>query len=721
MLTRHSLKSFWSCFAALLVVGPVEHLSDIGADDSSSLGSDAEVKVVRGRVVDEQDLPVAGARLWLPLRYQPRRVAETIADESGRFELRFPTDWVSPRTNGSSWTIWAYAPGHGIATESPFQVVRGNSQQEVDLKLAPQSPLAEALVQPQNYQTKVGYDLVPDEMLSCVSARTNADGVAALPALRLKPLFRVQIVSEEFGTQAIRVDRDIEQAVRDIRLRETARIEGRLIGERAEWLRGVPLVFTVDNQDEWTQTSGEAKVVTDENGRFEVPVIASGGPLHTYVRLDPALPVRPRLNDKRFLTAGETLKLEIPLVPAPTVHGKVQAKSSGNPIANAEISLGYGGYHQSDQVTTDQEGRYEGRVLPGPVRVHIIALPEGYVQLGAPWAEPYQVPSDVEEYELPNIDVVGTHKLSGRLIDDKGQPLPRMRLTAVDKNRRYGFALTDAEGRFSMNVPDGVETRIEAFTDQRGQEPVEVVEREPLLVRFTGNANEKAMEAVRDLKPDVALTGRVLFGEKPLAGVRLILSRGIPVELPIPPGVNAPARRATGMRMKKVASTVSDVNGTYRLSGLKAGESYAIEVQPSFAATDPAWQHQSPWAPRLPDSSQGDVTLPDISLRRLSQSLAGKVVDPDGKPVAGAQVSAMLCNGQSLARNSMAGAPPWTETDSEGGFKLQELPDEPLALMAYMRTKEGGPIRFFAKVNPELNQHDVRIVLDPSLEDEEKK
>ncbi|MGH7137527.1 MAG: hypothetical protein ACREHD_17415 [Pirellulales bacterium] len=39
---------------------------------------------------------------------------------------------------------------------------------------------------------------------------------------------------------------------------------------------------------------------------------------------------------------------------------------------------------------------------------------------------------------------------------------------------------------------------------------------------------------------------------------------------------------------------------------------------------------------------------------------------------------------------------------------------------ANMRTTGGGPIRFPAKVNAELNQHDIRIVLDPSLAKEEE-
>lgn len=691
------------------------------ADDDSD--KNAASKVVRGRVVDEAGKPVGGAKLWLPLRYEPRRVVEGKTDDSGQFELKLPGDWLSPRAVGSGWTIWAYSPGSGIATDSPFDVIRGKNQREIEIKLPPEAdvgfkvltpagkPLAGALVQPQHYKTSVAFNLVPEEMLSSVGARTDASGVATLPAVEPKPLHSIQVVSDEFGKQSLRVDNDQHRAVREIRLRESGRIEGRLIGERPEWLRGVRLAFTTDNRDEWTDTQGEAKVVTNKDGHFEVPKIASGGPLRSYVRLDPSLPVRPRLKDDFYLAPGETLQMEIPLVPAPKVYGKVRAKDSGKPIAGAEISLGYGGFRQSDQAVTDDEGRFEGRALPGPVRVHIISLPDGYVQLGEPWAESYDVPGKVTEFELPTVEVVRTHKLTGRLVDDKDQPVTITQLVAVDGNRRYGFATTDSQGRFTMNVPDGVDVHFEVYTAQHGQEPVTVFERDPLLLRYSGTAQERAIASDRKSKADVTLTGRVLSGGKPLADVQLTLKRGEEIKT-IGRG---------GMRMREIANATTDADGRYRLSGLKAGDSYQITMSPPFVAADPAWQHQMPWIPKLSDDAADEFVLPDVNLRKLTQKLAGRVVDLDGKPVSGATVSAMLRDGrESIPRTHISAPPPWTKTDEEGRFKLQQLPDEPLALMAYIPPKGGGVIRFPAKVNVELNQQDIRIVLDPSLVEEEE-
>lgn len=692
--------------------------------DKEQAPNEGQMRIVRGRIVDEAGEPVAGAKLWLPLQYQPRRTVQTTADDAGNFELKCPAGWISPRVSGSSWTAWVYAPGYSIQSQSVYEVIRGKSEKEYTIQLPPAGntrfkvltpggqPLANVLVQPQNYKTSVGYGAVPEEIQPVVSARTDTHGLVTLPAIQSALLFRLELANDEFGRQSIRADYNSDVPEREIRLRPTATIKGRLVGESPKWVRGVKLGFTTDNRDESKEPQGLAEVVTDDEGRFEVPVIASGGPLRTYVSLDPTLPVRPLLKDGLYLTAGETMQLEIPLVAAPLVHGKVVAKPTGKPVPNAEISLGYGGFRQSDRVTTDESGEYRGRALPGGVRIHIIALPDGFVQLGAPWAEPYQVPANVDEFELPTTEVVGTREVSGQLIDANDQPLPNFQVMAVEGNRRYGFSKSDAEGRFKMRAPDGVETKIEVYLEGRGQVPVAVVQQNPLVVRYVADVREKEMEAGRASKPDVDLTGRVLISGEPVAGVPVMLNRGVPVFGASP--------EPTGTRYSQVSETKTDADGKYRLSGLKAGDRYQVEIRPPFPAADPTWHHQSPYIQNLPDDAKKQILLPDVKLLKLSQSIAGVVVDPDGKPVKGATVTAQLRSGAHLARMTQSGPPPWTESDHQGRFQLKQLPDEPLSIMAYFANPNGGRIRFPAKRNVDMNQQDIRIVLDPLLREEEQ-
>lgn len=676
-------------------------------------------KIVRGHIVDQAGEPVAGAKLWLPLLREPRRVVEATADDTGKFELDCPADWISPSSRGSFWTAWVYAPGFSVQSQSVYKVVRGENKQEYTIELPPAcstrfrvldpsgQPLVGVLVKPQNYKTSVAWEAVPEEMQAAVSAHTDKNGWATLPAIEPEPLFRLELVSDKFGRQTLRVDDKKNETEREIRLQTVASINGRLLSENVAWAQNVKLAFTTDSRDEWNQPQGAAETVTGEDGSFQIPVIANGGPLRSYVLVDPTLPVRPVLSDNIFLTAGETVEIEIPLVPAPEIYGKVVAKSTGNPVAGAEISLGYGGFRQSDSATTDENGVYRGRALPGDVRVHIISLPNGYVQLGSPWAEPYQVPENVDSFELPTIEVVGSHLISGQLIDAMDRPLPNLQIQAVDGNRRYGFGKSDAEGRFKMTVPDGVDTKFQVSSKDHGSVAGEVVQDDPLVVRYVPDLREKEMETERALKPDVSLLGRVLMSDKPVADIPIVLKRGIPV------GRN-------GTRYSQVSETRTDRNGNYRLDGLKAGDRYHIEVRPTFPAADPRWHYQSPYIQDLPETAKGEVSLPDVKLLKLNQSIAGVVVDSNGNPVKDATISVNLRSGQSLSRYATSSQPPWTKSDHLGRFRFKGLPDDKLSIMAYFANPEsGGQIRFPAKRNVNMNQQDIRIVLDPSLREEQ--
>jgi hypothetical protein len=96
------------------------------------------------------------------------------------------------------------------------------------------------------------------------------------------------------------------------------------------------------------------------------------------------------------------------------------------------------------------------------------------------------------------------------------------------------------------------------------------------------------------------------------------------------------------------------------------------------------------------------------------QSVSGMVVDPDGKPVAGAVVSAWIRSGSSSIPRAFTERP----TGKDGRFTISHVPNVPLKLDAYIRQpsdSKGGRIRFPANVDAEPGQKDVRILLDPKL------
>lgn len=377
-----------------------------------------------------------------------------------------------------------------------------------------------------------------------------------------------------------------------------------------------------------------------------------------------------------------------------------QRQSAGDKDANYAASL----------ATTDREGRFRIPALSGAGQIHLEGDAKGFfvidhraVNIGElpKYSWPIDVPETGDSGPL-RLEVGRGLVIKGRLIDTSRRPVSGMIVKAVPLGR-YDFRLettTDDEGRF----------KFEGFNPQTGCNLSAVAE--GLTASYTVAGDKKypitesrTAEAELVLEPSVTLVGRVLYEDKPLARVRLTLDR------PTVPD---------GLRWHSAANAVTDADGRYRLSGLRPGDSYHIEVKPFFAAVDPTWHYQKGWVRQIDKEAAGYVTLPDIKLRPMTQSLAGVVVDPEGRPVAGATVSAGLGNGYSLFRTAF-GPPPWMQTDKRGRFQLSSLPNLPLEIMTYVPPKGGSnEIRFPAYAKPKLNQRDMRIVLDPSLVEEEK-
>jgi hypothetical protein len=106
--------------------------------------------------------------------------------------------------------------------------------------------------------------------------------------------------------------------------------------------------------------------------------------------------------------------------------------------------------------------------------------------------------------------------------------------------------------------------------------------------------------------------------------------------------------------------------------------------------------------------------LTPITLDRLDRSVSGVVVDPRGRPVVGASISASYANGRPLIQSRFQEI----VTGPDGRFQLDQLPDEPLRLMAYFSPPAGSTdlrIRFPAYATVSPGEKGARIVLDPKL------
>jgi RNA polymerase sigma factor (sigma-70 family) len=589
--------------------------------------SDRPAATITGRILDDRGQPIPGADVWMPITFdeKPETTPHTTADAQGRYVLPVPQALSHLPPRGNSGIVWAHARGHRINAAGAHAALNGKAE-SVDLTLGPATdtsfvilgpdgrPVAGAVVEPFHFKTPRAYDIVPAAILPAVRAVTDAAGRAVLPSMPREGFFTVQVTTGSLGSQQLRLsDRDTEPARREIRLRPSGRIEGRVIADRPEWARGLKVYASTTDPSQLhvgvsTRTEGEAIVEAGPDGSFVIPAIAAGT-LTIATRVDEALPVRPRFPMNLEVRSGQTTRVDIPLEKTVRVSGLIRVKGTSDPVVGASISIGYGAPRQSNNVVSDAKGGFTSHVLAGDVTMQVIAMPDDFVQLGEPWAERHRVPEGAETFDLPPIEVVKGMTIRGRLVDADDRPVANARINGLSGNRRYGFGRTDETGSFALSqIPAGLELVYQVWPNEHdGPSSAEVIKAEPLLLR-AGGGRRSSPAATRT----AVVSGTIVDADgRPVAGVEVNLVVD------------------TGNQQRRETLTTDD-RGVYRdTHPIENGSRYRAIVEPgryAIAASEPA-------------TAKGDhpIVLPPIAVVRL-RTLAGRVVDTAGRPVAGARV-----------------------------------------------------------------------------------
>lgn len=397
----------------------------------------------------------------------------------------------------------------------------------------------------------------------------------------------------------------------------------------------------------------------------------------------------------------------------------IVSNREGQPVKQAMLSW----THKQDdsskmfvaKAITDDRGQFSMTVLPGKGKLEFIGTsPSGFLissrsvsrkeasQLGKEVVVPESGIIEPLKIEVPLGLVV-----SGRLldIDEKSVANATVKIFSGGRYAPYEHsAKTDSEGNYRFV---GLHPRQVYFLYSNTDAGIASA----TIPSAEDHPYDKDRDVSVDMttEPRVALVGRVLKNGQPVAQVNLKLRRGL----------DLPDR--DGTRYVEVDQATSDTDGNYRLWGLKRGDRYQVEINAPFRATAPGWRHQNPYVVSVPLSAKAEYTLDDIQLSSLGQTIAGRVVDPEGNPVPGASISAQLRDGRRISRRMDDSVPPpWTTSDERGRFRLTMLPDEPVSLMAYIPPKPPETrIRYPANVEPKYNQRDVRILLDPTLVSDE--
>lgn len=347
--------------------------------------------------------------------------------------------------------------------------------------------------------------------------------------------------------------------------------------------------------------------------------------------------------EKRVEVAGDAASVEIALTPGLSVSGKVVGQG-GAPIEGAQIALFDDAKGQSPtggiKVRSESDGGFEVGGLKSGARYGMVVVAEGLA------AAAFELPAlDSDRKDLGEIELAPAAALVATIVDDAGKPWTdcdiwlyggdagRARFTDAPVEAfdlRFGQRMnkTRADGRAVFGELAAGEYTLKTRVAGRStwiETPLSLKEGE-----------------VRDdfqvvIPRGLALRGRTVDPEgRPVAGVFVLVQR---------PGSDGVAGSA---------NTGSD--GVFDIAGLEPGE-HVLRTTIGVVASQEARKRfaSGKWT-----ASAGGEPLELVM--PLVSSVAGRVVDADGKPLAGALVSAW---------DAGAGMPDASgRTDANGEFKL---------------------------------------------------
>ena len=461
------------------------------------------------------------------------------------------------------------------------------------------------------------------------------------------------------------------------------RIAGRVVYEGAPvagaQVRLVSALFT-------SGFAPEPVIETDDDGRFDFGALPAAQYQVTATAPDRMPYGRPvDLRDPVEQPPPDQLELRLRDCTARLVASVVDA--SGGPIDG--VSVRVSSWRWLITGVTDERGELELCVVPGSSRTTVHA--DGYGKLER---RLYVVGRTPANFELtPAATLTGRVELDGRAI-------PRARVTV--RSHRYSgpatsveHTLTDSDGTFSIDTLTAGRYRVSASADNAESESTQVVVR----------AGEITPEVVIQLEPTVAISGVVMEEDTPVAGVSLVASMqsgsgsgsavsqedgtfvitgmraGVvelasgthkllePEQVQVDATVGADivvdiAAQAT-IRGRVVhkgkpvvdatvstrgGATLSDRRGEFTLRGLDAGK-YELYAES---------QRVGAFTRRVEVEVGEGETKTGVELELdLEASIAGKVVDETGAPLAGAYLAFSLRGGRDFGRAT---------TEEDGSF-----------------------------------------------------
>jgi thiol-disulfide isomerase/thioredoxin/protocatechuate 3,4-dioxygenase beta subunit len=320
----------------------------------------------------------------------------------------------------------------------------------------------------------------------------------------------------------------------------------------------------------------------------------------------------------------------LPLAAASPFRGRVIDAESGQPVTGARFQVD----EETLPESTAENGRFE-LTLMDPLLDSLRVVAAGYEPREARVAWP---PDDEWTIKLAR----GGHVLRGRLLTSDGKPLAGAVVNACPSCNVEQKVITDAEGRFeAIGLPGDRNTLYPTITHP------EYIAKDGFNLPLDADG---VTEVEWRLEPGAVVTGRVTAkdDDRPLAGIAIVSGTD----------------RFASNRVAPEATT--DADGRYRLAGVNPGPAMVHAFSEDFA---PAMQTVT--------STLDRAATADFELQP-GKPITGRIIDPDGEPVAGVTLAIDTVNGARMLDRRV-------QTDSNGEFRYENMPDSPVRIDMFKR------------------------------------
>ena len=595
---------------------------------------------LEGQVIDAESRPVADALITVSTN--PLRKVRSEADGSFFFDGLLPRRYSLVATAGGER---AGPIGARLTAESDpviLQLEAGAALQFDIVGESSQQPVVGASVQLRGWV-----------MRAAESDDSGRVTFAGLPFGR----YNIAVSAPGYGkTHTIAIATEGTQTER-IALRVGAPVAGRVVDEQGAPVAGANVVYMSMANSLHTGTWAHDALESDEQGQFRLPPLARG----TYRFSARKSGFATGFSDPVTLDGVTSVTdVQIRLSPEGQIAGQVLS-TGGLPVASATVvvAVAESQWHNTRQVITDVDGRFS---LGGLPRGKLLAM-----------AHNERASSDHQKIDLRregkqgDLTLTLQHEdfIAGRVIDPQGQALDGIEVRAYPVRslgghkrtdslawmlRRSYQELTDASGAFQLTgLPPG-EYELRANPPQMSARGLD-------WLRQGTKAKSGDTDVLIELEPAGSLHGKVAFadGSVPeMYTVSLWESR-----LDIRPFRNA--------------------DGEFAIDALPPGE-YTVRVN------GPGFEQKRVSGVLVEPGESSDLGTVEVQRGRV---ISGRVLDADGAPVPGAEVTAgHLLIGSGLDADmgrfgpSFASGTRSTMTDEEGRFALYSVAQGRISMIA---------------------------------------